>query len=162
MRFVSFAFVLCVVGFSLQSCSCGFILDALHAAKLNIQQGFHTTIGVAKDLPKRFPTPNEVYEFGKNVVIGLPLELTFDVIHQFCEYFRDNFKSPPYNKSGFVSLFRTESYGCRCNGTEFTLHIGAKGIHTRNREFIICSTYKSSKRIHSNYRANTIVAAQTI
>lgn len=79
MRFIHFTIVVCVLSFSLHNGSCGFIRDA-------IKQAVHTTFGVIKDIPNRIPTPNEIFEFGKNALIGLPLELTFNVIHEFCKY----------------------------------------------------------------------------
>lgn len=79
MRLIHFTIFVCIFSFSLQSGSCWFLGDA-------IRQGFHTTIGFIKDLPNRIPTPNEVFEFGKNVLIGIPLELTINVVHEFCKY----------------------------------------------------------------------------
>lgn len=79
MRFFHFTIILCIFSFSLQSGSCGFLGDA-------IRQGFQTTIGFIKDLPKRIPTPNDVFELGKNVLIGFPLELTIGVVHEVCKY----------------------------------------------------------------------------
>lgn len=78
MRFIRFAIFFCILSFSFQNGSSGFIGDA-------IQQGFHTAFGVIKDIPNRIPTPSEVFEFGKNILIGLPMELTINVIHEFCK-----------------------------------------------------------------------------
>lgn len=79
MRSIHFTIVVCVLSFSLHTGSCGFIPNFL-------RQAIHTTVGVIKDIPKRIPTPSEIFEFGKTVLIGLPSELTFNVIHELCKY----------------------------------------------------------------------------
>lgn len=84
MRFIQSAIFVCIIAFSFQNGSCGFIGDAF-------QQGIHTAFGFIKDIPNRIPTPNEVFEFGKNILIGLPMELTINVIHEFCKCPLHNF-----------------------------------------------------------------------
>lgn len=79
MRFIRFAIFVCIFSISFQNGSCSFIGDA-------IQQGFHTALGFIKDIPHKIPTPHEVFEFGKNVLFGLPMELTINVVHEFCKY----------------------------------------------------------------------------
>lgn len=78
MRFIHFTIVVCILPFSFQNGSCSFIGDAF-------RQGFNTAIGFIKDIPKKIPTPTEIFDFGKNILIGLPGELTINVIHEFCE-----------------------------------------------------------------------------
>lgn len=79
MRLIHFTIFICVLSFSIQNGSCGFIIDA-------IRQGVHTALGFIKDIPNKIPTPTEVFEFGKNILIGIPAELTINVIHEFCKY----------------------------------------------------------------------------
>lgn len=79
MRFINFTIGACILSFFLHSGSCGYIGDAL-------QQGVRATYSIIKGIPNRIPKPNEVFEFGKNVVLGFPLELTFSAIHEFCKY----------------------------------------------------------------------------
>lgn len=79
MRLIHFAIFVCALSFSVQNGSCGYIFDML-------EQAIHTKIGVIKDLPKRIPTISEIFEFGKNAVLGLPFEIVANVIHEFCKY----------------------------------------------------------------------------
>lgn len=107
MRLVHFIFVVCVLSFSIQSGSCSYIFDilqqaihtkigiipALIALLLNATVGLYSlytsfliqNLGVIKDLPKRIPTLSEIFEFGKNALIGLPFEVVINVIHEFCK-----------------------------------------------------------------------------
>lgn len=78
MRFIHFTIVVCILSFSSQHVSCGFLGDA-------IRQGINTAVGFIKDIPNRIPTANEVFEFGKNILIGIPSEITINVIHEFCK-----------------------------------------------------------------------------
>lgn len=79
MRFIHFAIVICILSISFQNVSCGFFGDA-------IRQGISTAVGFFKDLPNRIPTPNEIFEYGKNILIGIPSEITINIIHEFCKY----------------------------------------------------------------------------
>lgn len=78
MRFIHFTIFVCVLSFSFQNGSCGFFGDA-------IRQGINTAVGFIKDIPNRIPTASEVFEYGKNILIGLPSELTIKIVHEFCK-----------------------------------------------------------------------------
>lgn len=78
MRFIHFIIFVCALSFSIQNGSCNYIFDML-------EQAIHTKIGVIKDLPKRIPTLSEIFEFGKNILLGVPLEIMVNIIHEFCK-----------------------------------------------------------------------------
>lgn len=79
MRSIHFTIAVCVLSIFVHSGSCGFFGDV-------IRQGLRTTLGIVRDIPNRIPSPNKLFEMTKNALIGVPLELTFDVIHEFCKY----------------------------------------------------------------------------
>lgn len=79
MRLIHFTIVLCVLSFSLHDGSCSLIGDL-------IRQGIHTAAGAIKSIPKLIPTPKEIFELGKNALIGLPLELALNVFNEVCKF----------------------------------------------------------------------------
>lgn len=152
MRFIHFTIVVCVLSFSIQSGSGGFLLDAF-------RQGFQTTVGFIKDIPNRIPTPNEVFEFGKNVLIGFPLELSISVVHEFCKYLQYIAISVWYNSLCFIPIF---AYCPRCCGIELKSDFGKGTIYTTNRENVIHFAYKRNKFIHSDHKSFAIMATSWI
>lgn len=80
MRLIHFAIFVCALSFSVQNGSCSYVLDML-------EQAINTKIGVIKDIPKRIPGLKDIFEFGKNLLIGLPFEIIVNIIHEFCKYF---------------------------------------------------------------------------
>ena len=79
MRFIHFTVFICAFSLSLQDGSCSYILDAL-------QHTLNVKLGLIKDIPNRIPTPSEIFEFGKNALIGFPMEVIINIIHEFCKY----------------------------------------------------------------------------
>lgn len=78
MRFIHFVIFVCALSFTVQNGSCNYILDML-------EQAIHTKIGVIKDLPKRIPTLGDIFEATKNILLGCPLEILINIIHEFCK-----------------------------------------------------------------------------
>lgn len=47
---------------------------------------FDATKGALESLPTTIPTPGEFFELSKNVVIGFPYQIAFELINRFCKY----------------------------------------------------------------------------
>lgn len=82
MKSIRFSILACILSIIIHDTSCNLFGDV-------IQHGFRTTLGIVKHIPHQIPSPNNMFEMTKNALIGLPLELTFDVIHEFCKYICD-------------------------------------------------------------------------
>lgn len=79
MRIIHSIIFVYILSISIHNSSCSFVGDV-------IRQGIHTAAGVIKYIPKLILSPSEVFEIAKNIMIGLPLELTFGVFHEVCKY----------------------------------------------------------------------------
>lgn len=44
-----------------------------------------TGIGIAKKVPDIIPTPDALFQAGKNVVAGYPFDIAFKIINTFCK-----------------------------------------------------------------------------
>lgn len=80
MRFIHLVIFVGALSFTVQNGSGSYVLDML-------EQAINTKIGVIKDIPNRIPGLSDIFEFGKNILIGLPFEIIVNIIHEFCEYF---------------------------------------------------------------------------
>lgn len=79
MRLVNFSVIACILLCTLQNGSGGRIGDFLGQVTL-------TAGGALKELPFKLKTPNEIFERAKNVVLGFPSIIAFDIVHEFCKF----------------------------------------------------------------------------
>lgn len=52
-----------------------------------INSAADTGRGLALNLDNVIPTPDEFFNFGKNLLVGYPIERAFTAINTFCKYF---------------------------------------------------------------------------